>query len=62
MEAVGIIKEFDALGRLVIPKDMRDRLSLDGKVELIVMEEGVLLRSPTHVLVRRTEENIHTSR
>ncbi len=62
MEAVGIIKEFDALGRLVIPKDMRDRLSLDGKVELIVMEEGVLLRSPTHVLVLRSEENIRTSR
>ena len=56
MEAIGIIKEFDALGRLVIPKDMRDRFSLDGKVELVVTEEGVLLRSPAYVLVRRPTE------
>ena len=60
MEAVGIIKEFDALGRLVIPKDMRDRLSLDGKVELAVTEEGILLRSPAYVLVRRSEKSINS--
>ena len=33
--AIGIIKEIDNLGRVIIPKDFRDRLSLKNSVELI---------------------------
>ena len=42
----GIIKKIDKLGRIVIPKSIRDRLSLDECAELILTEEGLLLRRP----------------
>ena len=58
-EKVGIIKEIDNLGRIVIPKEMRERLSFDKKVEIIVTKEGVLLRNPEYELVRiEKNENI----
>ena len=51
-ESVGIIKEVDKLGRIVIPKEMRERLSLDKNVEVIVTKEGVLIRNPEYRLVK----------
>lgn len=44
MEIIGIIKEIDNLGRLVIPKSLRERYGLSGKVEIITTKEGILLR------------------
>ena len=44
---IGIIKEIDKLGRLVIPKEMRKRFSIDGMVELVLTEEGILIKKPT---------------
>ena len=52
-EYVGIIKEFDKLGRIVIPKDLRDRYALDNRVEIVATEQGVLIKSPEYVLVKR---------
>ena len=49
---VGIIKEFDKLGRLVIPKDLRERYALDNK-EIIATEQGVLIKSPEYILVKK---------
>ncbi len=55
---VGILKEMDKLGRIVIPKEIRDRFGLAEHVELIVTESGVLLRSPEYKLVQvNTNEN-----
>ena len=51
-EKVGIIKEIDNLGRIVIPKEMRERLSLDKNVEVVVTKEGVLIRNPEYMLVK----------
>ena len=51
-ETVGIIKEIDNLGRIVVPKEMRERLSLDKKVEVVLTKEGVLLRNPEYELTR----------
>lgn len=48
---VGIIKEIDRLGRIVIPKDLRERLALDNEVELVVTSEGILIRNPKYELV-----------
>ena len=52
-DAVGVNKEIDALGRLVIPKEMRELFALDGVVELVVTEKGVLVRNPQFVLVKK---------
>ena len=43
---VGIIKKFDTLGRLVIPKELRKRYNLLNEVEIVATEEGILLRAP----------------
>ena len=51
-EQLGIIKEIDNLGRIVIPKEIRERLSLDKKVEIIIIKDGALLRNPEYVLVK----------
>ena len=44
MKPIGFIKEVDKLGRLGIPKNIRERLELDGKVELIMTDDGLLVR------------------
>lgn len=48
---IGVQKEIDRLGRLVIPKEMRDTLKLGEIVELVMTEEGVLVRNPHFKLV-----------
>ena len=53
---VGIIKEVDKLGRIVIPKEYRTRFGLQQDVEIIATEHGILLRNPQYKLVR-TDEN-----
>ena len=55
--AVGIIKEIDKLGRIVIPKEMRERLNLDTKVEVLLTEQGVLIRNSEYTLVKKTKSN-----
>lgn len=52
MKEIGIIKEFDKLGRIVIPKELRKRYALNNKVEIIATKDGLLLKSPEYVLTR----------
>ena len=49
---VGIIKEIDKLGRIVIPKDLRERFDITECVEVVVTEFGILLRNPEYKLVK----------
>ena len=56
MEQVGIVAEVDKLGRIVIPKKVRDLYGLDKVVELVLTDKGVYLRSPHYVLIKRQEE------
>ena len=58
MKKIGILKEFDKLGRIVVPKDIRDRYFLHGKVELVLTDEGVLLKSPEYVLTKTVERDV----
>lgn len=44
VETIGIIKEMDNLGRLVIPKPLRERYGISGKIEIISTKDGVLIR------------------
>ena len=56
MDYIGAIKEFDKLGRLVIPKELRDRYGLSEMVEIVATKDGILLRSPTFILVAKDRE------
>ena len=55
--AVGIIKEIDKLGRIVIPKEMRDRLNLKNEVEVLLTDEGVLIRNSEYILIKKDKSN-----
>ena len=55
-EFVGVIKGFDKLGRIVIPKELRERFALADEVEIVVTKEGVLLKNPKYVLVKKEEK------
>ena len=51
-DIVGIIKEVDKLGRIVIPKEYRERFSLTDRVEIIATEMGIVIRNPEYRLVK----------
>ena len=53
MESVGVRKEIDKLGRLCIPKEMRNLFNIKNDVELVVTADGILIRNPEYVLVKR---------
>ena len=53
---VGIIKEIDSLGRIVIPKDYRDRLSLEKRVEIVLTADGILIKNPDYELTPIKDE------
>ena len=48
---VGVIKEIDALGRIVIPKEFRERLNLEKEVEVLLTEDGVIIRNSKYKLI-----------
>ena len=50
---IGINKEIDKLGRIVIPKEIRKLLNLENKVELVMTEEGLLIRNPEYILSKK---------
>ena len=52
-DMVGIIKDIDSLGRIVIPKEYRERLKLDKNVEVILTKDGVLIRNSRYELIEK---------
>ena len=50
-ESIGVIKEIDKLGRIVIPKEMRERFALTELVEVTLTQNGILIRNPKYKLV-----------
>lgn len=52
MSDIGILKEFDKLGRIVIPKEMRERYGFNSTVEIIATKDGVLIKSPEYTLTK----------
>ncbi|MBO5207192.1 MAG: division/cell wall cluster transcriptional repressor MraZ [Clostridia bacterium] len=53
MEKIGVVKEIDKLGRIVIPKDLRKRYGLQKEVEIIATVDGVLIKSAEYVLTKK---------
>ena len=57
MSNIGIIKEIDNLGRLCIPKEMRQVYKLEKEVELVITANGIPLRNPEYILVKKPKKN-----
>ena len=38
-ETIGVIKRIDSLGRIVIPKEFRERFLLDKNIEVLLTKE-----------------------
>ena len=55
MNKIGVKKEIDRLGRICIPKDMRKLFGIDKEVELQVTRDGILIKSPEYILVKRED-------
>ena len=53
---IGIIKEIDNVGRIVVPKEFRERLGLENYVEMVLTSDGVLIRNSQYELVRKIGE------
>ena len=51
MENIGIKKEIDKLGRLQIPKDIRNTLGLTNEIEMILTSNGLLIKSTEYTLI-----------
>ena len=58
VEGVGIKKEIDKLGRICIPKEMRNLFHLENEVELQITTEGILLKNPEYILVKKKDREI----
>ena len=50
---IGVLKDVDSLGRIVIPKEYRERLMLEKQVEVVLTTEGVLIRNPVYELAKK---------
>ena len=55
MKVIGVTKEIDKLGRVCITKEMRRLFKLENEVEIKVTEEGILIKNPEYILVRKEE-------
>ena len=58
MEKIGIKKEIDKLGRICIPKEMRSLFRLENEVGLQITKDGILLKNPEYILVKKEELEI----
>lgn len=58
MEKIGVKKEIDKLGRVCIPKDMRRLFNIDREVEIQITKEGILIKNPEYILVKREDYKI----
>ena len=57
MLTIGIIRRIDQLGRVTIPKEIREiyKLACDEQIEIIGTEGGILLRIPGIEIKRITK-------
>ena len=56
VQKIGVIKEIDNLGRLQIPIEIRKRLGLSNSVQLIITDEGLLIKSEEYKLIKLEPE------
>ena len=56
MAQAGIKLEVDSIGRIYIPKRIREQYGIEKEIEVLLHDEGIYLRSPRYALVAREEK------
>lgn len=56
-DRIGVNKDIDKLGRVVIPKEMRELFKIEKEIELVITEDGVLVRNPEYKLIKKNSNN-----
>ena len=56
MSDKGIKRTVDKIGRVYLPTEIRQQYNLEKEIELVPTTEGVLIRNPQYVLVKKAEE------
>lgn len=56
MEKIGLIRNIDKLGRIVIPKEYRDFYKIENgdELEIFATTEGILIRVPQFEVKEKT--------
>ncbi|MGL5764255.1 MAG: AbrB/MazE/SpoVT family DNA-binding domain-containing protein [Sarcina sp.] len=55
----GFTRKVDDLGRVCIPKSLRDNYNLNESVEITPTPEGLLLKSTHSITTRQTSDILH---
>ncbi|MBE6701945.1 MAG: hypothetical protein E7585_00815 [Ruminococcaceae bacterium] len=55
MKQIGMNRKIDALGRIVIPKELRSFFCIEAgeRLEILATEDGILLRKPAYEVVKK---------
>lgn len=53
---IGISREIDKLGRIVIPIEYRNTFKLKNTVEILATDEGILIRNPRYRIILADED------
>ena len=56
-DRIGVNKDIDKLGRIVIPKEMWELFKIEKEIELVITEDGVLVRNPEYKLIKKDSNN-----
>ena len=51
-------KEIDKLSRICIPKEMRTLFKLEHEVELQITKDGILIKNPEYILVKKSKQKV----
>lgn len=63
MTNIGMRRNIDRIGRIVIPKELRDFFKIDEgtSMEVIGTNEGILIRFPEYEIIKIAEKNTNES-
>ena len=53
---LGIKREIDKLGRIVLPIEYRNTFKLKNAVEILATDEGILIRNPKYRIILADED------
>ncbi len=58
MTSIGIVRKVDSLGRVTLPKELRQVFCLDkdSQIEILATDQGILLRVP-NIEIKRKDRN-----